>query len=176
MWQATLPFLETVLTPFFHFYIRFRAFCGSRICLQSSKKTFKDHFIPNSRTFFCPMMFTCCLEGVDCPWVAEQSKSVTILWTEKGLEQISGDLSLPCWLQPPEKSSSRVIGQKRTVGAHGTMRITDSSGQMENRDLWSARSAGKKYSSVYICSKMTRGCTCTESCQNYKYASRSVAV
>lgn len=112
------------------------------------KKTFKDHFIPNSRTFFYPLMFTCCLVGVGCPWVAEQNKRVTILWTEKGLEQISGDPSPPCWLQPPEKSSSCVIGQKWTVGAQGTIRI--SWGQMENRDLRSVRSAGKKYSSIYL--------------------------
>lgn len=50
-WQVPLPFLETVLTPFFHLYIHFRAFCGSWICLQSSKKRsfysqLKNIFLP----------------------------------------------------------------------------------------------------------------------------------
>lgn len=32
----------------------------------------------------------------------------------------------------------------------------------------------KKYSTVNICHKMTRGCTCTERCQNYKHATSSI--
>lgn len=50
-WQATLPFLETVLTLFFVLYISFRAFCGSRICLQSSKKHLNIILFPTQEHF-----------------------------------------------------------------------------------------------------------------------------
>lgn len=78
-------------------------------------------------------------------WAAEQNKGVVIIWTEKGLEEISEDLSPPCWLQLRKKSSPACNRSE-----------VDSGGSGHHQMHWQLRSDGKQGSLEHAVSRKNK--------------------